>query len=165
MGVTMSSPSGTRMEEVKDVQGFVDKITEELGRGNSLFIIGVDDVDTVEKAVFESAKLVGFNEPLEVSIQEFIEELKPLALIGRAMQGLVVIPQFLIHIALAKNGVIYHVIINGEVSYNILIGITHEWYYLIKVSRERPEENAFVKTKATPISIVMMPTVGGNNEQ
>ena len=164
MGIPMVSLRRNNTEEVNDVSKFIDVITEEMGRGNSLVVFGIDDSITIEEAIMETARQVGFNEPLEVGTEEFLEELKPLGLLIRSAQGYIEIPQMLLHIAIAKDGALLHVIINSAMSYNMLIGMTHGWYYLLKVSREKPEENAFVRTKATPMSMILSPVKGGDDE-
>jgi len=151
-------------EEVNDVTKFIDVITEEMSRGNSLVVFGIDNSITIKEAITETARQVGFKEPLEVSTEEFLEELKPLGLLIRSAQGYIEIPQMLLHIAIAKDGALLHVIINSAMGYNTLIGMTHEWYYLLKVSREKPDENAFIKTKATPMSIVLSPVKDDDDE-
>ncbi len=164
MGIPMVSPPKGNTEEVNDVSRFIDIITEELGRGNSLIVFGIDDSITIEEAITETARQVGFKENLEVNTEEFLEEVKPLGLLVRSAQGYLSLSQVLIHVAIAKDGALIHVIINSAMSYNILIGITHSWFFLLKVSRDKPEENTFIKTKATPMSIVLGPVKGDDDE-
>lgn len=155
---------GNHMEEVKDVHDFIDVVVQELSRGNSMILFGIDEEVSTEEIMKFTAQELGVDSPTEVVMGEFLEEMKPLVLLIRSMQGLVGIPQVLIHTALTKDGVVIHVIMNGIVSYNMLIGLTHEYYYLLKLNVENKKQSTFIKTKATPVSMVITPLMGGNNE-